>query len=122
MAKIRRFNRTVTERVGALDLRFDQEAARLLALRRRAAREDNRNGLRHIGCRRPRRGHGSGEGADDGLDINAEIELPLVVDLGYGASPVTTLELRDRLAAVRDELEGALARYKPTAKSRKPPR
>lgn len=30
---------------------------------------------------------------------------PLVVDLGYGASATTTLELRDRLAAVRLEVE-----------------
>ena len=30
---------------------------------------------------------------------------PLVVDLGYGASATTTLELRDRLAAVRPEVE-----------------
>lgn len=29
---------------------------------------------------------------------------PLVVDLGYGASPVTTLELRDRLRAVRPDV------------------
>jgi hypothetical protein len=29
---------------------------------------------------------------------------PLVVDLGYGASPVTTLELRDRLSAVRPDI------------------
>ncbi|MEP6843852.1 MAG: class I SAM-dependent methyltransferase, partial [Pseudolysinimonas sp.] len=30
---------------------------------------------------------------------------PLVVDLGYGASATTTLELRDRLAAVRSDIE-----------------
>lgn len=30
---------------------------------------------------------------------------PLVVDLGYGASATTTLELRDRLAAVRQDVE-----------------
>jgi hypothetical protein len=30
---------------------------------------------------------------------------PLVVDLGYGASATTTLELRDRLAAVRPDIE-----------------
>ncbi|MBW4032704.1 MAG: class I SAM-dependent methyltransferase [Acidobacteria bacterium] len=30
---------------------------------------------------------------------------PLVVDLGYGASATTTLELRDRLAAVRADVE-----------------
>ena len=30
---------------------------------------------------------------------------PLVVDLGFGASPVTTLELADRLAAVRGDVE-----------------
>jgi hypothetical protein len=30
---------------------------------------------------------------------------PLVVDLGYGGSPVTTLELRERLASVRPEVE-----------------
>lgn len=32
-------------------------------------------------------------------------EPPLVVDLGYGASPVTTVELFTRLRAVRPELE-----------------
>jgi len=31
-------------------------------------------------------------------------EDPLVVDLGYGASATTTLELRDRLAAVRPDV------------------
>jgi hypothetical protein len=30
---------------------------------------------------------------------------PLVADVGYGASPTTTLELRDRLAAVRPDVE-----------------
>jgi len=30
---------------------------------------------------------------------------PVVVDLGYGASPVTAIELRDRLRAVRGEVE-----------------
>ena len=30
---------------------------------------------------------------------------PLVVDLGYGALPVTTLELSDRLRAVRPDVE-----------------
>jgi hypothetical protein len=30
---------------------------------------------------------------------------PLVVDLGYGASPVTTMELFDRLRAVRPDVE-----------------
>ena len=30
---------------------------------------------------------------------------PLVVDLGYGASATTTLELRDRLAAVRPDVQ-----------------
>lgn len=30
---------------------------------------------------------------------------PLVVDLGYGASPVTTIELADRLARVRPDVE-----------------
>ncbi|MBX6724206.1 MAG: class I SAM-dependent methyltransferase, partial [Dactylosporangium sp.] len=29
---------------------------------------------------------------------------PLVVDLGYGASPVTTVELRARLASVRPDV------------------
>jgi hypothetical protein len=29
---------------------------------------------------------------------------PLVVDLGYGASPVTTLELKDRLRSVRPDV------------------
>ncbi len=30
---------------------------------------------------------------------------PLVVDLGYGASPITVIELRDRLRAVRGDVE-----------------
>src|SRR5919202_5299731 len=30
---------------------------------------------------------------------------PLVVDLGYGASGITTVELRDRLRAVRSDVE-----------------
>ena len=30
---------------------------------------------------------------------------PLVVDLGYGASPVTTIELADRLVRVRPDVE-----------------
>ena len=29
---------------------------------------------------------------------------PLVVDLGFGASPVTTLELRDRLRRIRPDV------------------
>ncbi|GAA2520745.1 class I SAM-dependent methyltransferase [Pilimelia columellifera] len=33
-----------------------------------------------------------------------EADDPLVVDLGYGASPVTVLELRSRLAAIRPDL------------------
>ena len=32
-------------------------------------------------------------------------ERPLVVDLGYGASPVTAVELHDRLRAVRDDVQ-----------------
>src|SRR5581483_1375166 len=32
-------------------------------------------------------------------------ERPLVVDLGYGASPVTTVELFDRLRAVHPRVE-----------------
>jgi SAM-dependent methyltransferase len=36
--------------------------------------------------------------------LNGAID-PLVVDLGYGASPVTTRELYDRLAAVRPDAE-----------------
>jgi hypothetical protein len=34
-----------------------------------------------------------------------EADDPLVVDLGYGASPVTTVELFDRLRAVRSDVE-----------------
>jgi hypothetical protein len=34
----------------------------------------------------------------------AEAEDPLVVDLGYGATPVTAVELRTRLAAVRPDV------------------
>lgn len=33
------------------------------------------------------------------------VDDPLVVDLGYGSSPVTTLELADRLRAVRPDVE-----------------
>ena len=36
--------------------------------------------------------------------LRAPAEPPLVVDLGYGASPVTTVELSDRLRAVRDDV------------------
>jgi SAM-dependent methyltransferase len=39
------------------------------------------------------------------LPVLRATEDPLVVDLGYGASATTTLELRDRLAAVRDEVQ-----------------
>ena len=38
---------------------------------------------------------------------------PLVVDLGYGASATTTLELRDRLAAVRPDVAGGRGRDRP---------
>ena len=39
------------------------------------------------------------------LPILRTTDDPLVVDLGYGASATTTLELRDRLAAVRPDVE-----------------
>jgi hypothetical protein len=38
------------------------------------------------------------------LPVLRSTEDPLVVDLGYGASATTTLELRDRLAAVRADV------------------
>lgn len=38
------------------------------------------------------------------LPVLRSTQDPLVVDLGYGASATTTLELRDRLAAVRPEV------------------
>src|SRR4051812_10939972 len=52
---------------------------------------------------------------------------PLVVDLGYGASAVTTLELVDRLAAEIDRLEVVgleidPARVEAVAEHRDPPR
>jgi hypothetical protein len=37
-------------------------------------------------------------------DAIRDAEDPVVVDLGYGATPVTTVELRDRLAAVRGDV------------------
>jgi hypothetical protein len=37
-------------------------------------------------------------------DQLADAAAPLVVDLGYGATPVTTVELRSRLAAVRPDV------------------
>jgi SAM-dependent methyltransferase len=37
--------------------------------------------------------------------MRAEEEPPVVVDLGYGASPVTVLELHRRLAAVRPDVQ-----------------
>ena len=39
------------------------------------------------------------------LPVLRRTDDPLVADLGYGASPTTTLELRDRLAAVRPDVE-----------------
>ena len=39
------------------------------------------------------------------LPVLRSTDDPLVVDLGYGASATTTLELRDRLAAVRHDVE-----------------
>ena len=36
--------------------------------------------------------------------LTAPLGAPLVVDLGYGASPVTAVELRDRLRAVRPDV------------------
>ncbi len=39
------------------------------------------------------------------LPVLRSTDDPLVVDLGYGASATTTLELRDRLAAVRADVE-----------------
>jgi hypothetical protein len=39
------------------------------------------------------------------LPVLRAADDPLVVDLGYGASATTTLELRDRLAAVRADVE-----------------
>ncbi len=37
-------------------------------------------------------------------NLLAEAVDPLVIDLGYGATPVTAIELRDRLAAVRPDV------------------
>ena len=47
---------------------------------------------------------------------------PVVVDLGYGASPVTALELHDRLRRVRPDVEVVgieidPARWRPRARS-----
>ncbi|WIB63256.1 class I SAM-dependent methyltransferase [Curtobacterium sp. MCBD17_040] len=39
------------------------------------------------------------------LPVLRRTDDPLVADLGYGASPTTTLELRDRLARVRPDVE-----------------
>ena len=41
----------------------------------------------------------------EGWRLRASAEPPVVVDLGYGASPVTALELHDRLARVRADVE-----------------
>jgi hypothetical protein len=41
----------------------------------------------------------------EGWRLRASSEPPVVVDLGYGASPVTVLELHDRLARVRPDVE-----------------
>ena len=40
----------------------------------------------------------------EGWRLRAGLGPPLVVDLGYGASPVTALELHDRLARVRPDV------------------
>ncbi|MFN8031142.1 MAG: class I SAM-dependent methyltransferase [Dermatophilaceae bacterium] len=40
-----------------------------------------------------------------GWRLRAASAPPIVVDLGYGASPVTAVELRDRLRAVRADVE-----------------
>ncbi|MEP6650914.1 MAG: class I SAM-dependent methyltransferase [Lapillicoccus sp.] len=41
----------------------------------------------------------------EGWRLRASVEPPVVVDLVYGASPVTALELQDRLARVRRDVE-----------------
>ena len=41
----------------------------------------------------------------EGWRLRASAESPVVVDLGYGASPVTALELHDRLQRVRPDVE-----------------
>ena len=41
----------------------------------------------------------------EGWRLRGAAEPPVVVDLGYGASPVTALELHDRLARVRSDVE-----------------
>jgi hypothetical protein len=41
----------------------------------------------------------------EGWRLRASAEPPVVVDLGYGASPVTALELHGRLARVRADVE-----------------
>ncbi len=41
----------------------------------------------------------------EGWRLRAASEPPVVVDLGYGASPVTALELHDRLVRVRPDVE-----------------
>ena len=41
----------------------------------------------------------------EGWRLRASAAPPVVVDLGYGASPVTALELHDRLARVRADVE-----------------
>lgn len=41
----------------------------------------------------------------EGWRLRAPAEPPVVVDLGYGASPVTALELHDRLLRVRPDVE-----------------
>ena len=41
----------------------------------------------------------------EGWRLRAGAEPPVVVDLGYGASPVTALELQDRLLRVRPDVE-----------------
>ena len=41
----------------------------------------------------------------EGWRLRAGAEPPVVVDLGYGASPVTALEMRDRLLRVRPDVE-----------------
>jgi len=41
----------------------------------------------------------------EGWRLRAAAEPPVVVDLGYGTSPVTALELHDRLIRVRPDVE-----------------
>lgn len=40
-----------------------------------------------------------------GAQLRATVEAPLVIDLGYGAHPITTVELADRLSVVRSDIQ-----------------